>query len=65
MLEKIYKPTFDNCMEQCNQEFLALDAHIANLALSINQIPPIDPPEEERNRGMQHVMYVRPTVTTL
>jgi hypothetical protein len=49
MLEKIYRPTFDNCMEQCNQEFLALDAHIANLALSNNQIPPIDPPEEESN----------------
>lgn len=63
---------FKACMEQCDNELLTVEAHIASLKRSLahiatlkrslaipnEDIPQMGPPANERNQGIQQVMYL-------
>uniref|UniRef100_A0A0E0GSS0 Uncharacterized protein n=1 Tax=Oryza nivara TaxID=4536 RepID=A0A0E0GSS0_ORYNI len=63
-LDVCYKTMFNACMVQCDQELLPLEARIAqlkNLILSTDdQIPHRGPEVDQRNRGVQLMLYPNP-----
>jgi hypothetical protein len=63
-LDVCYKTMFNACMVQCDQELLPLEARIAqlkNLILSTDdQIPHRGPEVDQRNRGVQLMLYPEP-----
>ncbi|GJN16692.1 hypothetical protein PR202_gb03711 [Eleusine coracana subsp. coracana] len=63
-LEKCYNNMLNESMTQFNQELIPLEACIAvlkHLMLSTDaQIPNIGPPINQRNRGVQHTLYLNP-----
>jgi hypothetical protein len=65
-LDKAFHAMYTATMNECNQELLPVEAHIAELRRLLNlpfdQIEDNLPDIMQRNRGLQHVIYPNPPV---
>ncbi|EEE61985.1 hypothetical protein OsJ_16766 [Oryza sativa Japonica Group] len=63
-LDEAYERMFTECMIECDQELVPLEAHIAELKrlllLPNNEIEDIGPDIMQRGRGLQQVLYLHP-----
>ena len=65
-LDEAYERMFTECMNECDQQLIPLEAHIAELkrllAQPDNEIENTGTDIMQRNRGLQQVLYLHPPV---